>query len=137
MKLKPRVRVRLAARVADKALWEAARKWAGRRPVFTSTGRLRAGATFCSARNRVFQGLAADGAIYGLWLVWRAGHKIVNFIHDQLVIEAPADYRRGIGGISGPQMSLADFRDARRPDPAPAAAGATPAYQIAHQSHSG
>jgi hypothetical protein len=93
MKLKPRVRARLAARVADKSLWEAARKWAGRRPVFTATGRLRANATFCSARNCVFQGLAADGAIYGLWLVWRAGHKIVNFIHDQLVIEALADDR--------------------------------------------
>jgi hypothetical protein len=39
-------------------------------------------ATYCSARNCVFQGAAADGAIYGLWLVWRAGHRLVDFVHD-------------------------------------------------------
>jgi hypothetical protein len=59
--------------------------------VFTLTGRLRAGATFCSARNNVFQGPAADGAVLGLWKVWRAGHRAVSFVHDQVVVEAPAD----------------------------------------------
>jgi hypothetical protein len=39
----------------------------------------------------VFQGAAADGAILGLWLVWRAGHRLVDFVHDQVVVEAPAD----------------------------------------------
>lgn len=38
---------------------------------------------------------AADGALLGLWLVWRAGHKIVNFVHDQVVVEAPLDERVG------------------------------------------
>jgi hypothetical protein len=89
--LKPGERAKLDGAKADKSLWEAMRGWAGRRAVFTATGRLRANATFCSARNCVFQGLAADGAIYGLWQVWRAGHKIVSFIHDQVVVEAPAD----------------------------------------------
>jgi hypothetical protein len=41
----------------------------------------------------VFQGAAADGAILGMWLVWRAGHKLVDFVHDQQVVEAPADDR--------------------------------------------
>ena len=41
----------------------------------------------------MFQGAAADGAIYGLWLVWRAGYRLVDFVHDQLVVEAPADDR--------------------------------------------
>src|SRR3954468_15545562 len=63
----------------------------GRRPVPTLTGRLRANATFGSSRNCIFQGAAADGAILGLWLVWRGGYKIVAFIHDQLVVECPAD----------------------------------------------
>jgi hypothetical protein len=62
----------------------------GRASVFTLTGRLRAKATFCARHNTVFQGLAADGAKLGLWLLWRAGFRIVNFIHDEVLIEVPA-----------------------------------------------
>jgi hypothetical protein len=93
LKLKPTLRAKLESGEADVRLWEAVRNWAGRRPVFTLTGRLRANATFCSARNCVFQGVAADGAVYGLWRVWRAGHKVVSFVHDQVVVESPADDR--------------------------------------------
>jgi DNA polymerase I-like protein with 3'-5' exonuclease and polymerase domains len=93
LKLKPKLLAKLEGRQADRRLWEAARRWAGRRSVFTITGRLRANATFCSARNCVFQGAAADGAIYGLWLVWRAGYRLVDFVHDQQVAESPADER--------------------------------------------
>jgi DNA polymerase I-like protein with 3'-5' exonuclease and polymerase domains len=93
LKLKPKLLAKLKNRQADRRLWKAVRDWAGRRPVFTVTGRLRARATFCSARNCVFQGAAADGAIMGLWLVWRAGHRLVDFVHDQLVVEAPANER--------------------------------------------
>src|SRR5262249_30486957 len=50
LKLKPKLLAKLEGRQADRRLWEAVRTWAGRRPVFTVTGRLRAGATFCSAR---------------------------------------------------------------------------------------
>ncbi len=93
--LDPSLRSKLEGRQADFRLSKAVRDWAGRRPVFTITGRLRANATFCSSRNNIFQGPAADGAILGLWLVWRAGHKIVNFVHDQVVVEAPLDERVG------------------------------------------
>ena len=93
LKLKPKLRAKLEGRQADRRLWEAVRNWAGRRPVFTVTGRLRARATFCSSRNCIFQGGAADGAILGMWLVWRAGHRLVDFVHDQQVVEAPADDR--------------------------------------------
>jgi hypothetical protein len=89
--LEPNLRTKLESRQADVRLWRAVRDWADRRSVFTITGRLRASATFCSSRNCIFQGPAADGAILGLWLVWRAGHKIVNFIHDQIVVESPDD----------------------------------------------
>jgi hypothetical protein len=85
--------VRLQQRQADRQLWEAVRDWAGRRSVFTITGRLRADATFCSSRNCLFQGPTADGAIFGLWSVWRAGYRIVDFVHDQVVVESPADDR--------------------------------------------
>lgn len=41
--------------------------------------------------NTIFQGLAADGAKLALWQLWRAGYRIVNFIHDEVLIELPAD----------------------------------------------
>ena len=63
----------------------------GRASVFTFTGRLRANATYCARHNTVFQGLAADGAKLALWRLWRAGYRIANFIHDQVLIEVPSD----------------------------------------------
>ena len=62
----------------------------GRAGVFTLTGRLRARATYSARRNNVFQGLAADGAKLALWLLWRAGYRLANFIHDQVLVEVPA-----------------------------------------------
>ncbi|MEO7130060.1 MAG: DNA polymerase [Dermatophilaceae bacterium] len=93
IRLRPKQTDRLAAREADVPLWEAVRRWAGRRPMFTVTGRLRANTTFSSSRNNVFQGAAADGAVMAMWKVWRAGYKLVDFVHDQLVIESPTDDR--------------------------------------------
>jgi DNA polymerase I-like protein with 3'-5' exonuclease and polymerase domains len=91
LSLPPHLQDKLRQRQPDRELWQEVRDWAGRRPVFTVTGRLRANATFCSSRNTIFQGAAADGAILALWLVWRAVYQIVNFVHDQLVVESPAD----------------------------------------------
>lgn len=81
----------LLGRQPSPDLSQAVRDWVGRRPVITVTGRMRANATFCASRNTLFQGVAADGAILGLWRIWRAGHRIVSFIHDQVVVESPAD----------------------------------------------
>ncbi len=68
------------------------------------SGRLRAGATFCAACNSPFQGLGADVAKVAMWMVFKAcygfselgtrdplyGCHIVNFVHDQIIVEAPA-----------------------------------------------
>ena len=62
----------------------------GRGSVFTLTGRLRANASYCARHNTIFQGLAADGAKLGVWCLWRAGFRIVNFIHDEVLVEVPA-----------------------------------------------
>ena len=59
----------------------------GRAGVFTLTGRLRAQASFTARHNTIFQGLTADGAKLAMWRIWRAGYRIVNFIHDEFLIE--------------------------------------------------
>jgi hypothetical protein len=64
---------------------------ADREGVFTLTGRLRANTGYCQRHNTVFQGLAADGAKLALWKLWRAGYRVVNFVHDQCLVEVPAD----------------------------------------------
>lgn len=77
-------------RRASVELQRAIMRSVGRASVFTLTGRLRAKASFCARHNTVFQGLAADGAKLALWHLWRAGFRIVNFIHDEVLIEVPA-----------------------------------------------
>ena len=59
--------------------------------VTTLTGRVRARVDFGESRNTPFQGLAADGAKTALWELWKAGYKIVAFVHDEIVIEVPED----------------------------------------------
>lgn len=61
------------------------------------SGRLRAGATYCSACNSIFQGLGSDVAKLAGWLLFKAcyvdessplyGARIVLFVHDQFLIE--------------------------------------------------
>src|SRR5262249_34986369 len=59
--------------------------------VTTLTGRVRGGVSFTQARNTPFQGLAADGCKLGLYALIRAGFRVVNFVHDEFVIELPED----------------------------------------------
>lgn len=78
-------------RRASKALRSAVQRLFSREAILTATGRLRAAASFTACRNGIMQGLAADGAIYALWNLMRAGYKIVNFIHDEVICEVPED----------------------------------------------
>ena len=71
---------------SSKLAWEVGR-YASQQSCFTLTGRLRASASYCARHNTVFQGLAADGAKLALWRLWRAGYRIVNFIHDEVLVE--------------------------------------------------
>lgn len=72
-------------------LREAVSRLYSREAVITATGRVRANASYAACRNGIMQGLAADGAIHALWNLWRAGYKIVNFIHDEIICEVPED----------------------------------------------
>lgn len=74
----------------SRALQRAVMSVAGAASVFTFSGRLRAKATYSARHNTIFQGLAADGAKLALWKLWRDGCRIVNFIHDQVLVEVPA-----------------------------------------------
>lgn len=81
----------ISLRRPSKRLARAASQIAEHKGCFTLTARLRASASFCARHNTLFQGLAADGAKIALWRLWRAGYRIVNFIHDEVLIEVPAD----------------------------------------------
>lgn len=81
----------LRERKPSKKLRDAVGRLYGREPVITATGRLRANASYCACRNGIMQGLAADGAIYALWTLMRAGYTITNFIHDEVICEVPED----------------------------------------------
>ena len=67
------------------------------------SGRLRGGAGYCDGANSYFQGLTADGMKIALWRVTRecydqepgsplSGVRVVAMIHDELILEAPAEY---------------------------------------------
>ena len=71
--------------------WKRYLKQTGSR-VHTLTGRVRgrikrSGQLF----NTQFQGLAGDGAKEALWRLMRAGYRIVGFVHDEFLLELPAD----------------------------------------------
>lgn len=60
-------------------------------PVIWSSGRIRANCTFCQAHNNPFQGRVADGAKTALYLLLRNGFRVVNFIHDEVLVELPVE----------------------------------------------
>ena len=80
----------IRARTPSKPLQRFVSSYVGRAGVFVLTGRLRAAAGYTARHNTVFQGLTSDGAKIALWKVWRAGYRITNFIHDQILVEIPA-----------------------------------------------
>lgn len=61
--------------------------------------RFRGGMSYCAAANTLFQGLGADAAKEATWLVSKAcyvdrnsplfGCRIVNFVHDEVIMESP------------------------------------------------
>jgi len=89
--LEDKFRDAVPKRKPSKKLRDAVDRLYSREPVITATGRLRANASYAACRNGIMQGLAADGAIHALWDLWRAGYKIVNFIHDEVIIEIRED----------------------------------------------
>jgi len=56
----------------------------------TSTGRIRQTNNYNALHNTLFQGLAADGAKLAMYNLFRSGYRMVNFIHDEVLVEVPA-----------------------------------------------
>lgn len=63
--------------------------------VQTLSGRIRTLCGFCEGKNTPFQGLASDGAKLAMYDLYAKGYRLVNFIHDEFVIEIPKmeDYK--------------------------------------------
>lgn len=65
------------------------------------SGRIRGGATYTAACNSFFQGLGADATGHAGWLVCKAcyvdtqsplfGARIVNYVHDEMILECDED----------------------------------------------
>lgn len=53
------------------------------------SGRLRGGVNFTQGCNHYFQALVSDGAKEAIYTAVRARLKVVAFIHDEIIIEAP------------------------------------------------
>ena len=61
----------------------------------TITGRIRSNCTFTQAKNFPFQGLASDGGKLALYELIQAEYRVINYIHDEFVLELPSnDFER-------------------------------------------
>jgi hypothetical protein len=58
--------------------------------VATLTGRIRAGVGYTDGRNTPFQSLCADGAKLALWNLLYAGYDVYAFVHDETLVQVPA-----------------------------------------------
>ena len=56
----------------------------------TITGRMRSNCTFTQAKNFPFQGLASDGGKLALYELIQADYRVINYIHDEFVLEIPS-----------------------------------------------
>lgn len=57
----------------------------------TISDRIRANCTYSSACNTIFQGLTSDGFKLAMWYLLLSDYKIVNVIHDEIIIELNDD----------------------------------------------
>lgn len=53
------------------------------------TGMIKTHCAYCQSKNAPFQGLVAAGAKLALYRLVREGFRVVNFIHDEFIIEVP------------------------------------------------
>jgi len=69
--------------------------------VMTLTGRVRQTGFFTEKHNYIFQALAADGAKIAMWELFRKGYRMVNFIHDEFLLEVPVadDYTQVLADV--------------------------------------
>lgn len=87
--------------------------------------RIRASDSYCALANSLFQGLTADGAKHALYDVSEAcyvgdgplaGCKPVMFVHDEIIIEVPADVDKADSAAEALQRTMADCMSQHMPD---------------------
>lgn len=59
--------------------------------VVWNTGMIKSNCTYCQSKNAHFQGLVAAGAKLALYRLVREGFRVVNFIHDEFIVEVPIE----------------------------------------------
>ncbi len=59
--------------------------------VVWKSGMIKSFCTYCQSKNAPFQGLVAAGAKLALYRLVREGFHVVNFIHDEVIIEVPVE----------------------------------------------
>lgn len=74
------------------------------------SGRVRANATYTQSKNNVFQGIAADGAKEALYELVKAGYRVVNFIHDEFLIEVPLTSDREVVEASVSRIATSSMK---------------------------
>jgi hypothetical protein len=57
----------------------------------TLKGRLRAGVGYTGGKKTPFHSLAADGGKLALWNLLYAGFDVYGFIHDEILVQLPAN----------------------------------------------
>lgn len=62
--------------------------------VYTLTGRARGNTSYCAVANTPFQGLGSDMAKLALYKLTKAGFSVVNFIHDEVILEQDIEVDR-------------------------------------------
>lgn len=65
----------------------------------TPTGRVRGNLRYTEACNAPFQGLAADGAKEALFLLVKAGFRVVAFVHDEFLVEIPSGCENAVAEV--------------------------------------
>lgn len=81
------VKKQLVKREASEQLWR--RLFGGL--AASPCGRLASGRSYTQKSNYSFQALASDGAKLALWSLLSKGHKVVGFVHDEILVECPAE----------------------------------------------
>lgn len=81
-----------------------------RKTVTTLTGRVRGQCSYTQAKNTPFQGLASDGTKQALFALIRKGFRVINFVHDEYIIEVKDDEHFQDTGLAIQEIMISEMK---------------------------